>query len=205
MPMLEVELPDLPGVRVLWDPDQIRNGIRTTLVKMVDTLYPDRTETLALIGVLKGAQPLFDEVFNYMVPLYGNMRSDTVESSLYGDGVVPTKDEPDITKHLEHPVRGANVLLVEDIVDTGKTLKKIVADLFAKGAKTVRVLALCRRTSARALVSQVEHLPEGLEIIAIFELNSEEFVIGFGLDFAGKYRKLPYVAAFDASRLPPAA
>lgn len=189
---------DLSGARVLWGPAEIRARIRETVVDLVDNRYRLAREPLAVVGVLEGARPLFNEVRTLIPPLIGerSVGFDTVGSQLYGNGVRPTANEPVITKVLDHPVVGAHILLVEDIVDTGLTLRRIIADCQAARARSVRVLALCRRTSARALADQRRNLPPGVEIIAIFTYRSERFLVGYGLDLAGRYRSLPFVAAF---------
>ena len=89
-----------------------------------------------------------------------------------------------INKDLDRSVKGFDVLVVEDIVDTGKTLEKVKELLYSKGAKTVKVVALLDKPSRRVVDISAEYV--GFTI-------PNEFVIGFGLDFDQKYRNLPYV------------
>lgn len=89
-----------------------------------------------------------------------------------------------ILKDLDTSVKGLNILLVEDIVDTGQTLRTVKNLLMSKGAKSVKVVTLLDKPSRRVVDVQAEYI--GFEI-------ENEFVVGFGLDFNQLYRNLPYV------------
>jgi hypoxanthine phosphoribosyltransferase len=89
-----------------------------------------------------------------------------------------------VKKELEEDISGRNVLLVEDIIDSGRTLRHLQEFLKKRGAKSVRIAALLNKPARH--VTQIEADYIGFEI-------EDEFVVGYGLDFAQKYRNLPYI------------
>ena len=89
-----------------------------------------------------------------------------------------------IVKDLDRSIKGMPVLIVDDIVDTGKTLEKVKELLYSKGASSVKVVSLLDKPDRRIVDIEAEYV--GFKI-------PNEFVIGFGLDFDQKYRNLPYV------------
>ena len=97
-----------------------------------------------------------------------------------------------IIKDLETPIRDKYVLIVEDIVDTGRTYEKVKELLLAKGARDVKIITLLDKKERR----EVEVTPDyvGFEI-------PNEFVIGFGLDYKEKYRNLPYIGVIKKSAI----
>ena len=107
---------------------------------------------------------------------------DFMSVSSYGDdtkssGVVK------IVKDLDQPLEGRDVLIVEDIIDSGRTLSYLVENLKSRGAKTVRLCTLMSKPSRRVVDVPVDYI--GYEI-------PDEFVVGYGLDYAQRYRNLPY-------------
>lgn len=90
-----------------------------------------------------------------------------------------------ITHDLGRDIHDKNVLLVEDIIDTGRTIDYLLETLRARGPKTIRVCTLLSKPEAHIMKHRVDYT--GFEI-------SKEFVIGYGLDLDGKYRELPYIA-----------
>ena len=90
-----------------------------------------------------------------------------------------------LSKDLDEPLQGKNVIIVEDIIDTGRTLKEVTKMLKNKGASDVKVVSLLDKPSRRTVDIQADYV--GFEI-------PNEFVIGFGLDYDQDFRHLPYVA-----------
>jgi hypoxanthine phosphoribosyltransferase len=90
-----------------------------------------------------------------------------------------------ILKDLDHDLEGQDVLLVEDIVDSGLTLKYLLKNLAARKPKSLEVAALLRKEG-------IQKVPLDLRYVG-FDIP-DEFVVGYGLDFAERYRNLPYVA-----------
>ena len=104
--------------------------------------------------------------------------------SSYGSST-RTSGEVRIVKDLDVPIEGRDILVVEDIVDTGLTLSYLMANLHARGASSVKLAALLDKHERRERVVGIDYL--GFTI-------PDEFVVGYGLDFAERYRNLPYIA-----------
>ncbi|MDD6719337.1 hypoxanthine phosphoribosyltransferase [Lactobacillus sp. 23-2] len=133
-----------------------------------------------VVGALKGA------VF-FMVDLLKKMDLpcdiDFIDVSSYGNGT-ESSGKITVTHDLEADVTGRDVLIVEDIVDTGLTLKFMKDEMIKRGAKSVKCCVLLNKTARRTTEVEVEYY--GTHV-------GNEFVIGYGMDFAGLYRNLPYV------------
>jgi hypoxanthine phosphoribosyltransferase len=162
---------------ILVQADELQHRIKT----MAEQIAADYAgKELLLIGVLKGAFIYLDtsyEVDFMAVASYG--------SSTESSGVVR------ILKDLDAPLEGRHVLIVEDIVDSGLTLQYLLRTLEARGPASLEVCALLTKPSRRT----VDDLPvryTGFEI-------PDKFAIGYGLDYAERYRNLPYVAALVLS------
>lgn len=132
-----------------------------------------------MVGLLKGSVP-------FMAELLKNITIDCETEYMSVSSYSGTESMGDvrINKDLDRSIKGFDVLVVEDIVDTGRTLEKVKELLYSKGAKTVKVVALLDKPSRRVVDISAEYV--GFTI-------PNEFVIGFGLDFDQKYRNLPYV------------
>lgn len=138
-----------------------------------------------LVAVIEGALP-FARLLQRLLP--GQLPVHEVRASSYGSGTTSSGDVR-VTTGRDLPVRGRTVLLVEDIVDTGRTVHTLQRHLLANGAKTCRVAALLSKPSRRVVDVTVDHT--GFVI-------PDEFVLGFGMDLAGRYRELPDVVVYDA-------
>ncbi|MDX1643180.1 MAG: hypoxanthine phosphoribosyltransferase [Thermoanaerobaculia bacterium] len=146
--------------------------------------YAD-SERLVCIGVLKGSVFfLVDLVKRVDLPL----AIDFFQTSSYGSGTEP--GEVRIRKDLDLSIRNRDVLLIEDIVDTGFTLRTILGLLRFRGARSVKLCALLDKAAARQVDIDIDY--RGFEI-------DDVFVVGYGLDFDERYRNLPYIGV-----LPPA-
>jgi hypoxanthine phosphoribosyltransferase len=115
---------------------------------------------------------------------------DFIAVSSYGDRT-STSGEVRLTKDLDQSVEGRDVLFVEDIVDTGLTLSYLVDSFRRRGARSVKVAALLDKRSRRRADVPVDYV--GFVI-------PDEFVVGYGLDYAERYRNLPYIGAVRESR-----
>jgi hypoxanthine phosphoribosyltransferase len=142
---------------------------------------------LVLIGVLKGSFVfLSDLVRQITIPLVVDFVSiSSYGSSTTSSGVVRVTKEPDLN------VAGKHVLIVEDIVDTGWTLKMshLAENLRAGKAESVRVCTLLDKPSRRQVEIELDYI--GFEV-------PDKFVVGYGLDFDGLYRNLPFVGVLGA-------
>lgn len=138
-------------------------------------------EQVLLVGVLKGS-------VHFLSDLGRCLRLDTaidfMQTSSYGAGKT-SSGAVQIRKDLDVNIEGKNVIIVEDIVDTGYTLSYLREVLAVRRPKTLRVAALLSKPEARIVHPVIEYT--GFEI-------PNEFVVGYGLDYAEKYRNLPYIA-----------
>jgi len=132
-----------------------------------------------IIGLLKGSVPFMAELIKYITV---ECEIDFMAVSSYSG--TESLGDVKIVKDLDHSIKGMDVLVVEDIVDTGKTLKKVKDLLYSKEANDVKIVSLLDKPDRRIVEIEAEYV--GFKI-------PNEFVIGFGLDFNQKYRNLPYV------------
>jgi hypoxanthine phosphoribosyltransferase len=137
-------------------------------------------KTPIIIGLLKGCMPFMAELIQY-IDLYCEIELMGVSS--YHGGIQSSSDVK-ITKDLETSVHDRDILIAEDIVDTGKTLDVISKLLIHRGARSVEVVTLLDKPAGRI----VEFTPK-----YIGTTIPKEFVVGFGLDYNELYRNLPYV------------
>ena len=161
---------------ILITEDEIINRCKE-LGKEITKDYQGKTPSL--IGVLKGSVPFLAEL---MKRIEINMEIDFMDVSSYS-GTESTGDVR-IDKDLSNSIVGDDVIVVEDIVDTGKTLQKVVGLLYSKGANSVRIVSLLDKPERRIVDLKADYI--GFTI-------PDAFVVGFGLDFNQKYRNLPYV------------
>ena len=138
-------------------------------------------EDLLLLGILKGAVFFLSDLARQLtVPNEIEfMAVESYGSATKSSGVVR------ILKDLDRPIEGRDVLIVEDIVDSGLTLRYLLASLGGRKPRTLEVCALLVKPEARVVEVPIRYV--GFEI-------PNEFVIGYGLDYAQRYRGLPYVA-----------
>lgn len=141
-------------------------------------------ESVILIGVLKGS-------FMFLSDLAKRIKLDAevyfIEASSYGSGT-QTTGVVKIAKDVDRDLNGENVIIVEDIIDTGITMDKVTQLLRARGAKSVKLCACLSKPSRRRVDIKIDYL--GFEV-------PDEFVIGYGLDADEKYRNLPYIGVAD--------
>lgn len=150
------------------------------LAAAVDSDYAG--ENLLVVCVLKGSYIFTADLTRRLTIPH---EIDFIAVSSYGDGTT-SSGEVKVTQDLQSDIRGRHVLLVEDIVDTGATIRFLVAACEERGAASVRIISLLKKKSA-----DEEDLPEidylGFTIPPVF-------VVGYGLDYAEQFRHLPYVA-----------
>ena len=141
--------------------------------------YKALNEVPYVVGLLKGSVPFMAEIIKH-IDL--DIQIDFMDVSSY-QGQKSVGDIR-IDKDLDCSVQGLSILLVEDIVDTGRTLKEVKRTLMNKGAKDVKVVSLLDKPDRRVVDIEAEYV--GFAI-------PNEFVIGYGLDYDQKYRNLPYI------------
>jgi hypoxanthine phosphoribosyltransferase len=146
---------------------------------------------LLLIGVLKGAVFFMADLMRHLtVPC----EVDFMAISSYGDAT-DSSGIVRILKDLDINIEGRHVLVVEDIIDSGLTLSYLIRNLESREPATLEVCALLTKPSRREIDVPVRYV--GFEI-------PNKFVVGYGLDFAERYRNLPYVGVLDEHLLPDA-
>ena len=139
---------------------------------------------LTIVGVLRGA---FVFMADLVRAIPREVRCDFLGVRSYGDSTMTT-GVVEITSDLLLPIEGQHVLLVEDIVDTGLTLQYLLNLLEARRPASVHVCTLLSKPSRRRVQVQVDFV--GFEV-------PDQFVVGYGLDAAQRFRQLPYIAIVD--------
>jgi hypoxanthine phosphoribosyltransferase len=142
-------------------------------------------ETVVLVGVLKGAC-LFLSDLARNISLDATF--DFIGVSSYGSGK-QTSGEVKLTKDVDTPLQGRNVIVVEDILDTGITMTYLTKVLQAAQPRSLKIAALLDKPSRRQKPIQADYF--GFKI-------PDEFVIGYGMDFAERYRNLPDICVLEA-------
>jgi hypoxanthine phosphoribosyltransferase len=163
--------------KVLVTEEQIAARVKE-LAAEIDTLY--KGKDLLLVGVLKGAVMFMADLSRAIqIPV----AMDWMAVSSYGSGT-QSSGVVRILKDLDADVLGRHVLIVEDIIDSGLTLSWLASNLSARGAASVEIVALLRKPEAAKVEIDVKMV--GFDI-------PNEFVVGYGLDYAEKYRTLKAV------------
>lgn len=163
--------------QVLITPEQLQARI-AELAAEIDADYAGRD--VMLIGVLKGAVMVMADLARAM---HSAVSMDWMAISSYGSGTT-SSGVVRILKDLDSDISGRHVLVVEDIVDSGLTLSYLVHNLQSRGPASVQVCVLLRKRAAAQMPVDVAYT--GFEI-------ADEFVIGYGLDYAERYRNLPFI------------
>ena len=138
-------------------------------------------ESVVLVGLLKGSIHFLSDLAR-MLKVESTL--EFMQTSSYKDGK-SSSGVVQIRKDLDVNIEGRHVLIVEDIVDTGLTLNHVREILSTRRPKSLRAASLLSKPEARKVEAQVEYI--GFEI-------PNEFVVGYGLDYAERYRNLPYIA-----------
>jgi hypoxanthine phosphoribosyltransferase len=162
---------------VLLDPETIQNRV-VELAHRITADYQGRTPHL--IGVLKGATIFHADLIR---AIGVGVSVDFIAVASYGSGI-KTSGEVRILKDLDESVEGKDVLLVEDILDTGLTLHYLLENLQSRNPQSLRVVTLLSKPSRRQIDVHADYV--GFEV-------PDKFVVGYGLDFDQRYRNLPYI------------
>ncbi len=167
-----------PNLEVLIPTEKIKERI-SELGAEIARDYAGRNPLL--IGVLKGACLFLSDLMRAAdIPL----NVEFIAISSYG-AEMRTSGEVRILKDLDVAIEGRHILVVEDIVDTGLTLSYLLANLKSRGAESVKLAALLDKFERREKEVPIDYL--GFKI-------PDKFVVGYGLDFAERYRNLPFIA-----------
>ena len=170
-------MPDLRPSEILLSAEQIQKRV----AELAGELRRDFPDDLHVIAVLKGAFIFLSDLVRH-VP--GQVSLDFMAVSSYAKGTT-TSGEVRLLKDLDTALDGRNVVIVEDIVDTGLTLNYLQGVLRTRNPKTLRTACLLSKPSRRQVDVKVEYIGFTIE---------DRFVVGYGLDYAEQYRNLPHIA-----------
>ena len=163
--------------RVLFTPEQIEERV-AELGKRIAEDY--RGKDLLVVGILKGAAVFTTDIVRHTdIPL----EIDFMSVSSYGQGAT-SSGVVNIRKDLDEDIKGRHVLICEDIIDSGLTMTRLLKLLAGRGPASLKLCALLSKPSRRRAEVTIDYC--GWEI-------PDAFVVGYGLDYAEKYRNLPYI------------
>lgn len=177
--MLKQAGPAIP-MHILISADEIQQRVRT----LANEIQDDHPDGVHLIAVLKGAFVFLSDLARAMP---GRCSLDFMAVSSYGTST-KSSGQVQLLKDLESTLEGRDVVIVEDIVDTGLTLNYMQNILRARSPRHLRTACLLSKPSRRQVNVKVDYV--GFEI-------EDKFVVGYGLDYAEQYRNLPYIAVMD--------
>lgn len=167
-----------PNLEVLFSAEEIKARV-AEIGAEISREYAEKD--LVLIGVLKGSVVFLSDL---MREIDLKLNIDFMAVSSYKDGTVSTGDV-EILKDLTNPIRGKDVIVCEDIVDTGLTLFRLMEILGSRGANSLKIATLLDKPEPR--------VKKDLKIDYCGFQIPNKFVVGYGLDAAGRYRNLPFI------------
>ncbi|MEE2742485.1 MAG: hypoxanthine phosphoribosyltransferase [Bdellovibrionota bacterium] len=160
--------------------------IQERIKELAEVISKDyKGEEVIVVGVLNGCFMFCADLLRELdLPVI----TEFMAASSYGEGTT-TSGQVDILLDIKTDIKGKNVLFVEDIVDTGHTFKKILEMIKTRGPKSVKIASLLSKPARREHEIDIDYLA--------FEIE-DKFVVGYGLDLAGKYRELPYIGIYNS-------
>ncbi len=168
--------------------EQMRTRIRE-LGRQISADYAGKE--VVLVGVLKGAYAFYADLARAIrIPV----RVDFIVVASYGSAA-KTSGKVKLMTELTEDIKGKDVLLVEDIVDSGLTVQHLLKSMAKKKPRSVKVCTLLSKSERRVVDVQVDYV--GFKI-------PDKYVVGYGLDYQQKYRNLPYLAVLDQTDEPEA-
>ena len=173
-------MPDLRPSEILLSAEQIQKRVAELALE----IRGDFPDDLHVIAVLKGAFMFLSDLVRHTP---GHVSMDFMAVSSYAKGTT-TSGEVRLLKDLDTTLDGRNVVIVEDIVDTGLTLSYLRKILSERHPKTLRTACLLSKPSRRKIDVAVEYIGFTIE---------DRFVVGYGLDYAEQYRNLPHIAVLE--------
>ena len=182
--MFHVDVADMGRdlAKVLITEEELQGKIRE-LAGRIDADYAG--QDLLLVGVLKGAVMVMADIARAM---HLPVQMDWMAVSSYGAGTT-SSGVVRILKDLDTDIQGRNVLLVEDVIDSGLTLSWLVGNLRSRKPESVEICTMVRKPLALNVDLEVKYVG--------FDLPNE-FIVGYGLDYAEKYRNLPFIGTLAA-------
>ena len=166
--------------KILIDENTVKQKVKE-LAQKINNDYKDKTP--CLIGLLKGS---FVFIADLAREIDTNIEVDFMIVSSYGNENIGS--EIKILKDVDIPLTGKDVIIVEDIIDTGYTLEKICEILQTRNVASLKICTLLNKPSRRKVDIKIDY--NGFDI-------EDEFVVGYGIDYAQKYRNLPYIGVVE--------
>ena len=170
-------MPELRPSEILLSGDQIQKRV----AELASEIRRDFPDDVHLVAVLKGAFIFLSDLVRHMS---GHVSLDFMAVSSYAKGTT-SSGEVRLQKDLDTTLDGKNVVIVEDIVDTGLTLNYLQDILRARNPRSLRTACLLSKPSRRKTDVKVEYIGFTIE---------DRFVVGYGLDYGERYRNLPHIA-----------
>ncbi len=173
---------------ILIAESRIRERVGELVSEMVDDC---RADNLVMVGILRGSFMFLADLVRELCVHGIHPQVDFMSLSSYGSRT-ESSGQVDIQKNVQVDIQDAEVLLIDDILDTGRTLKLACDLLAAKGAANIRTCVLLDKPSRRVIPSRADYTGFTIE---------NYFVVGYGLDYDSWYRELPYIArvTFDSA------
>lgn len=168
--------------RIMIDERSIAERVKDMATRL-DRLYDGKKPLV--VCILKGSVIFFSDLIRHM---HTPLELDFMSVSSYGSGT--TTGELKIKKDLSVDIKGRDVLIVEDIIDSGNTLYKLKKMLIERAPASVNIVTLLDKPERREVPIEPEYTCFTIE---------DEFVVGYGLDYAEEYRSLPYVGVLKRS------
>ena len=169
--------------RIMLSEEQLRSRVKEVALQ-VDKVYEGKKPLV--VGILKGSIIFYSDFIRHLtVPV----ELDFMAVSSYGSGAV-SSGKLNIKKDLDKSVAGRDVIIVEDIIDSGFTLANLKALLIERGATSVMIVTLLNKKERREYDIQPDY--------NCFDIENE-FVVGYGLDYNEQYRSLPYIGILKRS------
>ena len=172
--------------RILYQDEDIKRAAQK-LANLINKDYADKS--LTLVCTLKGAVPFFSELIKYITI---ECEMEFIRASSYIGNSTISNGDVQITNVMKFDAENKNILIVEDIVDTGSTCKKLVEYFKASKCNTVEVCTLLNKPSRRTSDIFLKYVGYDVE---------DAFIIGFGLDYNEKYRNIPYIGVMNTKYL----
>lgn len=168
-------------IRVMISEEEVDTRIAEIAAQISEDF---KGEEIIAVGILRGGAYFCTELTKRItVPVI----LDFIEASSYGSGT-ESSGEVKITKDLLEDIEGKNVVVIEDIVDTGRTLSLLLEDLRKRNPKSLKLCTLLDKPERRVVRVDVDY--NGFKI-------PNEFVVGYGMDYAQRYRNLPYIGVVE--------
>lgn len=172
---------------VMFNETELDNKCKELADEISASYKNNKINNVVMLGLLKGCVPFMANLMKYMSV---GVTTEYMVVASYGDGDKSSM-APQILLDINQNIKGKDVLIVEDIIDSGHTLEFISRHLKNRGAKSIKIVTMFDKEERRQIVVNVDWF--GFKI-------SNEFVVGYGLDYAQKFRNLPALISVDIEK-----